>query len=449
MPKVIFILFFLSLFKISAQTAEPNDQETLMLEIINRMRANPPADTDRMLDGSVRIPGMVDIKMFKKEMSVIKPSQPLVFNLQIMKAARDHAKYMIDNNEQTHNQEKGKKSFTGVKPGDRAKRAGYKYMMFAENAFLHARSMWHAHTAYMVDWGDSGNGSVGGMQTGRGHRKNLTDPRFREIGIGTLPRGSNGMFSNIQNFGARKNTRFAGGVAYKDNNGNGLYDIGEGLSGVSFTADGETVKSWGSGAYTLPIKSGSVRITAKYNGKTFTKSFSGDENVKFDFIVSKKTDFTQLDKWIAAFEKYEEGTLTHLKYSILLNEKAKDFVLDDVRENKIKKLSGSVLTELNSIQDEILSKVDDDVNAANKLIAKGYKKYKSTAAGSWFNDASMYVRWRARYILMSREKEKFNRVNKLTHQNVMSLIKSGSIRLKTDFWKKKTSSLKAQVDSLS
>jgi len=59
-----------------------------------------------------------------------------------------------------------------------------------------------------------------GMQKGRGHRRNLMSSRYNVAGIGAIE--TTGAFCNTQNFG-RVKQRYAGGVAYKDDNKNGRY----------------------------------------------------------------------------------------------------------------------------------------------------------------------------------------------------------------------------------
>ena len=78
----------------------------------------------------------------------------------------------------------------------------------------------------------------------------IVNPSFREIGVGIMTEKKTNYIT--QNFGIRRVPRLAGGVVFEDANGNGFYDIGEGIGGIT-VSDRKTgsVKSWPSGAYTL------------------------------------------------------------------------------------------------------------------------------------------------------------------------------------------------------
>ena len=426
----------------AASEHEPTAEETLMLEFINRFRADPGADADLILKNT-RFPPAVDKKMFEKEMKSLKPSPPLVFNLNLMASSRNHARYMIPNG-QGHTEEPGKEHFTGKTLGDRIKKVGYKGGG-GENAFLHGQNMWHSHAAFLIDWGPGG---TGGMQPGRGHRVNLIRPSFNEIGIGAIPHGNK--YSVIQNFGARRGLRFAGGVAYKDKNNNGFYDVGEGLEGVKITAGGQSVKTWSSGAYTLQLKkNGPVIVTAEYQGKRFTKQFTqAAQNIKFDYVVSAKTDFVRIDKIIAGLEKQEPGTLDHLRYSLALHELSKEYLLDHSRQTKINTLTADTVKELKKHQNAILSILESDPNKSYKLVLENRKRYGRTASGHWFNDAMLYLQWYGKYRSILNQKEKSNRLNTVLQASTSNQIKSGKKLLKTDYWKKRANDLFVQLNGL-
>jgi hypothetical protein len=90
-------------------------------------------------------------------------------------------------------------------------------------------------------------------------------------------------------FGA--NTVFITGVAYRDGNSNGVYDPGEGVSGVEITTDHG---SWyavtsTSGGYAIPVAANSGRYTVTaaggpFNGAT-TSVTVGSDSVKADWVL--------------------------------------------------------------------------------------------------------------------------------------------------------------------
>lgn len=108
----------------------------------------------------------------------------------------------------------------------------------------------------------------------------------------TLFQGSNEFFTQSDlPFGAA-NTVFITGVAYQDNNGNGVYDPGEGISGVTITPDhGDwfaVTATAGGYAIPVPANSGTYTLTATggsfNNAATATVTVGGD-NVKADWVL--------------------------------------------------------------------------------------------------------------------------------------------------------------------
>src|SRR6185436_11272094 len=153
--------------------------------------------------------------------------------------------------------------------GDRIKKTGYSGNLWGENIFVGVESPWYSHQGFVVDWG---KGGTGGMQPTRGHRKNMMNPAFREIGAGAVPVGKN--LTITHDFSSR-NLRQAGGVIFRDANGNKFYDPGEGVGSVALeSSDGGKGAAWKSGAYTLELKGNDeVTITATLNGLKYSKKF--------------------------------------------------------------------------------------------------------------------------------------------------------------------------------
>ena len=275
---IVFLTVFFSLFSF-AKDLEPTAMETEMLELINRLRANPQAEAKLMISSGIA-PGHVNLQMFKKEMDGESPAPPLVFNTKLIDAARKHTKYQLANG-QTHVQDPKKSHFTGKSFMDRYREAKYSGRGGGENVFIYCKSPWHGQVAFVVDW--KLESSDGGMQAGRGHRKNLLNKSFTEVGVGMAGPGNAAV---TQNFG--RGQRSIGGVAYKDKNKNGRYDAGEGLGGVEISFGGKTIKTWKSGAYVLPAGSKSGKISAKWGSKHLSSLVpAGNSNFKFDFIEGK------------------------------------------------------------------------------------------------------------------------------------------------------------------
>lgn len=268
---------------------EPTDEEQLYLEYLNRMRANPTAEGQRLAttsDPSIQSAYAsfnVDLSLMQSEFATNPAVPPLAMNAKLTAAARWHSGDMLTNQYQGHYQTNGS---VVMSPGDRIATNGYSAGSWGENVFSYAESVPQGHAAFAVDWG----GGVGGMQTPPGHRDNMLTGAFREVGVGVIDgvNGSVGPQLVTEDFATQlSSTPFVTGVVYFDLNGNGFYDLGEGIGGV-------TVNSAGSSYYTITADSGGYALPVPGNGTyilTFTApglstqvtaTIGGLQNTKID-----------------------------------------------------------------------------------------------------------------------------------------------------------------------
>lgn len=430
-----------------APDPEPTPEETLILEYINRGRADPPAEGARIASAGRKYTG-IDLKMFRKEMDQIKPSAPLVFNLDLLKAARRHAHYQILNG-QGHDEIPGKKGFTGKDPGERVKVVGYGYQGVAENVFVDGRSPWHAHGEFIVDRGDDG---TGGMQPGRGHRVNVFGDTFREYGGSYLPHSSKASVTQV--FGTRGGGRFAGGVAYVDRNKDGFYDIGEGMGGIQMTGGGKTVKTWKSGAYCLAIGRGKVAITAAYNDHKYTKTLpAGPDNVKFDFVIPQTADVKRVKTMLAMVRRYEDtNNKRHFRAIVNLILKTQNAVIDNATREKITAVSAAVAAQLEKDRHTAREAIEsDDMKQAKKTITDLRNSYSMTPAFNWFNDAIRCIWLRTRYLGLLSYHKKLKPGKKPSPAYLVAAVKAmrkDAKSLKTEEWQKWLEELVAKTEGL-
>lgn len=268
---------------------DPTVEEQYTLELINRARANPKAEGARLVDtpdpdvqGAISF-FSINKALVKSQFNEYPARPPLAFHPRLIDCARGHSKDMRDNDYQGHN------GSNGSTMTDRINQAGYTgWTGIGENVFSYAKSMWHAHAGFNIDWGADNQISLG-------HRQNIMNyagTLFTEIGVGVLednnPGTQVGRYIVTHNFGAR-NERYVTGVAYKDNNNNGFYDMGEGLPNVKIELSKGTyfAVTSTSGGYAVPVTglTGSVTVTATGPGLggvvTKTVSLQG-QNVKVD-----------------------------------------------------------------------------------------------------------------------------------------------------------------------
>jgi len=263
-------------------SGNPTPDEQLVLEYINRARANPIAEGQRL---------GIDIHEGLQDPSLVGPRPPLAMNNLLLSIAEAHSEDMYNGNYFSHTDPNGTTAF------DRFTNVGYDYVRAGENmAASTGSTAAELEDFMMVDSGTSG----------RPHRVNLLDlinaypcgtPPcvYYEVGIGYYAGAtSNSIGSDFitEDFGAAPSAGpFLLGVVYNDVNNNNFYDIGEGLGGVTITPSSGSyyAVSSSSGGYAIPIgTSGTITVTASGPGFgpiTKTVTLTG-VNVKLDFTLS-------------------------------------------------------------------------------------------------------------------------------------------------------------------
>ncbi|MDA0283806.1 MAG: hypothetical protein O3B86_10670 [Planctomycetota bacterium] len=182
---------------------------------------------------------------------------------------------------------------------DRIVSAGYDWQFsvrVGENVFAYSLTPAYGHAAFVIDWGFGPNG----IQNPAGHRVNMLDQGFQEVGISITeesnPATDVGPLVISQEFGRRGNYGAPAvlGIVYDDLNGDGFYNAGEGLSGVNIELSGPngtfTTSSLTAGGYQIKVPSGEYIATASGGSlgasiQQFNVSVGGS-NKKVDFEVS-------------------------------------------------------------------------------------------------------------------------------------------------------------------
>jgi hypothetical protein len=274
----------------------PTAQEQYMLELINMARTNP-AEMANWLKSNLNANDMatiahygVNLDQALEEIAGTAPVQPLAWNATLAATAQEQSQYEADNQMQTH-QGPGEADLP-----QRLSGAGYTNPAeYGENSYAYAQSVDHAMKAFLIDWGVSGGGHRGNLL-----QMNTPDNKtYSEVGIGivaTNPGSQVGPFVMTQDFGRPANFQpQVVGVVYDDQNGNHLYDVGEGEGGVTIVVDdanGNQVAestTWDSGGYQIPLSPGSYTVTAVDNGQIIKSQnvTVGSDNVEVDFDTSQ------------------------------------------------------------------------------------------------------------------------------------------------------------------
>ncbi len=272
----------------------PTDEEQLYLEYLNRARANPPAEG--LILATTTDPNVlsaysaytVDLSLMQSQFNAIAITPPLAMNAKLMAAARVHSQDMFVNMYQGHT------GTDGSSPGDRITAQGYSWYTYGENVYSYSDSVFYGHAGFEVDWG--GTPATGGMQNPPGHRLNIHNSAFREVGVGVVD-GVNGTPPNdvgpqlvTQDLATQPSaTPFITGVVYYDLNGNGFYDVGEGIGGVTVQVPGSTyfAVTAASGGYAVPVTTNgnyAMSFTASGLSSNRMATVAGLANVKVDYV---------------------------------------------------------------------------------------------------------------------------------------------------------------------
>ncbi len=242
---------------------QPSAQDQYMLELVNRGRANPQAEAERYLNGDIN-------QGLSAGTISTEAKQPLAFNLNLNTAAKDHGQYLLDNNLFDHTGEGGTNS------RQRMQAAGYTFT----NPSGNGENLAWSGRRDLIDFTTYVGNNHENLVKSTGHRKNLMNEKYDEIGISSLQ----GPFTpNSTTFNAVMSTQnfaysgasgpFITGVAYTDKVFDNFYTVGEGIGGITVTAvdianpaNTFSTTTWDAGGYSLDVE----------ENKTYNVTFSGD-----------------------------------------------------------------------------------------------------------------------------------------------------------------------------
>jgi uncharacterized protein YkwD len=278
--------------------ATPTDFEQYQLELINRARADPSAEAARL--------GISLNEGLAAGTISTAAKQPLAFNPDLIESATGYSSTLLAAvNYFNH-------YYNGTTPQSRMTAAGFSFSgsyTNGENIDVQAStgplpvSQAITNQEYEDLFIDSG-------EPGRGHRVNLMDGSFKEVGIGIVAGsnyqglGGNAAYNAVlttQDFAASDSDPdpFLTGVVFTDTAHTDFYVPGEGIGGVTIRAtragDGQvfSTTTWSSGGYSLAVPAGTYTVAASGGGLSATVSYSkvvvGSLNVEEDFTAPPAT----------------------------------------------------------------------------------------------------------------------------------------------------------------
>jgi uncharacterized protein YkwD len=220
----------------------PTNAEQVFLERLNDARANPAA-----YGASIGV-----------DLSGVAARPPLAINPLVVEAAHLHSQDMSDQNYFSHYTPQG------LGPGERLTNAGFGWTYWGESIAAMFPTPETALAGLITDAG------VPTLE----HRKHLLGMEDlyavqNQVGFGVVQGGA-GTYVNYYTVdtGLGYDTRpFITGVVYADGNGNGRYDAGEGLGGVTVNVPGVgATTTWASGGYSIQVYPGTYAVTASGGG---------------------------------------------------------------------------------------------------------------------------------------------------------------------------------------
>lgn len=266
---------------------DPTIYEQYMLELVNFARATPEAEAARL---GITLNQGLDAGTLDGT-----DKQPLAFHPLLFVSARAHSDWMLANNIFSHT------GVNGSTPGDRMAAAGYEFVAPWSNgeniAFVGERRKLNLVTS-TKDMHEN-------LFKSPGHRKNLMNGKYAEVGIGlrqgefTDETGTYNTLMGTQNFALSKASYnpFVVGVVFNDANKNYFYDPGEGIAGVKVTVSGSAYYAITSesGGYAVPYTAGGNIVVTfeptaaapKVKTASFTRTTESGKNVHVNYLINR------------------------------------------------------------------------------------------------------------------------------------------------------------------
>jgi hypothetical protein len=269
-----------------ASSLQPTAYEQYMLELINRARANPLAEV-------ARNPEVADLNEDLPPGTINSTAkQPLTFNFDLIESARAHSEWMLGVDVFSHT------GVNGSTARQRMEAAGYVftgYWTCGENI------SWQGTTG-TPDVTQSVGIQHNNLFDSAGHRENLMNGAYKEVGVGAITgqsTTSDGKTYNsvmvTQNFATTGTNTFLTGVIYTDAVlDDNFYTVGEAVSGVSIQAVRHSdqqvfsTTNFGSGGYSLALTPGTYTVSFSGSGlgQTVTDTITiGSDNYKYDIAT--------------------------------------------------------------------------------------------------------------------------------------------------------------------
>lgn len=357
-----------------AADAPPSVDETVVLDLLNQFRTDPRSN-HLWVDGALRraeIPTDRSTTIFwgRQKLDLRVQRQPLVFNPQLMQAARAVLA--------------AKPRPERLKPVDALapiKAAGYS--PDAKGLALTGPDADALHLALAVALvhvvaEDASNPKYIVPKFGLAE---ALLPEWREAGVAVAVSGKKYSVAIVLGQGSAK--RYLGGLAYADANRNGRYDAGEGKAGVTAKIGAASVTTGPGGAWWL-AQAGDDAVDVTFTGDGFTAVRAAPKaaaNAQIDWRLPNAADLKAADKLIEAAEKdFKADDEGRRKAQAALLAGTRRAVLDDARTAKVATLVESIKEEYDEMMKRLLGGMSGTPDEFKSALDAAKKRWKGSFA---------------------------------------------------------------------
>lgn len=326
---------------------EPTAAEIENLCLLNRFRADPRAEADRIVIAGGAGRG-IDWATFRSETASLNPVPPAVWNNELTKAARQHIRHLLATRGRGHSEKPGKPYFVAASHIERMKKAGYTGKPTGEN--------WAAwddpsstHSAWIID--------AKGKDVG--HRRAMIAAGNQEVGIAMGAQG-------LQKFGTPRGNMIIGIAVFADRNGDGRYNEGEGVPDVPVWFGDVKGQTGAAGYARLEVPSGSQGLVYAGKQKRIVSAAvpAGQRTMHWDVIIDSK-EGQKVTRALASMDKIKaEDAARRRKAAVALAAMTDGLFLDQAVKDRLQPQVQAERDAIHGLRQAVVQSLATDPAAA-------------------------------------------------------------------------------------
>lgn len=317
--------------------AGPTAAEVEHLCLLNRFRADPLAEADRIIAERGGSAG-IDWATFRAETNRLRPVAPAVWSAELTVSSRLHIRHLLATNGRGHGETEGGAYFVSGSHTKRMQAAGYAGRPTSENWAGFAAPLM-AHQAWIVD------------AKGRdvGHRRAMIAGGNREVGIAMHGHG-------LQNFGTpRGNGVLVNVVVYVDRNGDERYNAGEGVRDVVVSSNGTEGTTDATGYLRLVLPAGSAGSISATRGRMHLATVVEAENGTMHWEVRAENPHARdIERALGKAARYQDRPDRLRSAAVALALMADQAFLDQDLAQRVWAIAGEARAEIRAVRDAVV-----------------------------------------------------------------------------------------------